>query len=770
MTEHFLNAKIYMITKISYVQRGSTSMSRQDRNFIEYIIILQDISQIYHTDIDCLTEEFIQTRIPASPDSEILLTACNAKNFIDEMPGGFFIYHADDNEEIIYANKAVLRIFGCSTLKEFRELTGNSFKGMVHYEDLDSVEKSIKTQISMSHYDLDYVEYRIIRKDGEIRWLEDYGHFVHIESLGDIFYVFVGDATEKRLRYLAEKDALLSESSAKEKRLQSLIDAYDKELSLINKEHLQRLKVIEGLSINYESILYADLDTNKILPYRLSFRTEQLFEQKSQILDFNRFHSDYINTWVHPDDRKLVSDATSPEHIRQALAKHNTFYINYHVVNGSETQCLQLRVVNVGNPEHISQIVIGHRNVDEEVRREMEQKKILEKALNSANLSIIARNTFLSNMSHDMRTPLNGILGFLSLARTHMEDSDALPYYLDKIETSGKQLLNMIDEVLEMSWNESDEINLIEEECELCSMIQDVRDILLPQAKEKKIDLSIDYTTLQHPVVYSDYSKLKQCLLYLVNNAVKYTHAGGNVSITTLESEKSSGDYRIYQFIVKDNGIGISKDSLVRIFEPFEREKNTTLSGIHGTGLGLTIAQSIVKAMGGKIDVSSEVGMGSTFTITLSLRIKHTILSPQNADGNVSSRQNHLKILLVEDNEINLEIETKLLEELGFTIDTAENGEIAVKKIENSSPRDYDLILMDIQMPVMDGREAARAIRKLANPDLSNIPIIALSADAFENDRRLSIESGMNAHLTKPLDIPQLLETIDRTMQGHLTD
>lgn len=770
MTEHFFNAKMYMIAKISYIQRGSMSMSRQDRNFIEYIIILQNISQIYHTDIDCLTEEFIQTRMPADYDSEILLTACNAKNFIDEMPGGFFIYHADGNEEIIYANKAVLRIFGCSTLKEFRKLTGNSFKGMVHYEDLDSVEKSIKTQISMSHYDLDYVEYRIIRKDGEIRWLEDYGHFVHIESIGDIFYVFVGDATEKRMRYLAEKDALLSENSAKEKKLKSLIDAYDKELSLINKEHLQRLKVIEGLSINYESILYADLDANKILPYRLSFRTEQLFEQKSQMLDFNRFHSDYINTWVHPDDRKLVLNATSPDHIKQALAKHNTFYINYHVVNGSEIQCLQLRIVNVGSQEHISQIVMGYRNVDEEIRREMEQKQILERALDNANLSIIARNTFLSNMSHDMRTPLNGILGFLSLARIHMGDSDALPYYLDKIEASGKQLLNMINEVLEMSWNESDEINLIEEECELCSMMQDVRDMLLPQAKEKKIDLSLDYAALQHPVVYSDYSKLKQCLLYLANNAVKYTPAGGTVSITTLENEKSSGDYGVYQFIVKDNGIGISKDSLVRIFEPFEREKNTTLSGIHGTGLGLTIARSIVKAMGGKIDVSSEVGLGSTFTITLSLRIKHTVLSPQNVDSNVSSRQNRLKILLVEDNEINLEIETKLLEELGFTIDTAENGEIAVKKIETSSPKDYDLILMDIQMPVMDGREAARAIRKLANPDLSNIPIIALSADAFENDRRLSIESGMNAHLTKPLDIPQLLETIDRTMQGHMAD
>lgn len=743
-------------------------MNGQVRSFIEYIIILQNISQIHHMDVDCITEELIKTHISAFSDSEALLTACKAKDFIDEMPGGFFIYHADDKEEIIYANKALLRIFGCSTLKEFRELTGNSFKGIVHPEDLDFVEKSITDQIAVSHYDLDYVEYRITRKDGEIRWLEDYGHFVHMDSIGGIFYVFVGDATEKKMRHLAEKDALIHESNAKEKKLQSLIDAYDKELSLINKEHLQRLKVIEGLSINYESILYADLDAGKILPYRLSFRTEQLFERKFQILDFNRFHSDYINTWVHPDDRKLVADATSPEHIRQALAKHKTFYINYHVVNGSEIQCLQFRVVNVGNPDHISQIVIGHRNVDEEVRREMEQKQILEKALDNANLSIIARNTFLSNMSHDMRTPLNGIMGFLSLARTHMDDKDTLPYYLDKIEASGRQLLNMINEVLEMSWNESDEIHLIEEECDLYSIMRNIRDMLLPQSEDKKIDLVLDYTDLQHPFVYSDCAKLEQCLLYLANNAVKYTPSGGTVSITALETEKSSADYGIYQFIVKDNGIGISKDFLSHIFEPFEREKNTTLSGIHGTGLGLTIAHTIIKAMGGKIDVSSEEGTGSTFTITLSLRKDHTLLSPQEENNTAPFNQNQLKVLLVEDNEINMEIETEILEELGFVIDTAQNGKTAVEKIENSSPGDYDLVLMDIQMPVMDGREAARTIRKLADPVLSNIPMIALSADAFENDRRLSIESGMNAHLTKPLDIQQLLETINRVMQAQV--
>ena len=205
--------------------------------------------------------------------------AHEVKRFMDEMPGGFFIYHADGNEEIIYANKALLRIFMCDTMKEFRQLTGNSFRGLVHPEDLEEVEESIRDQIDKSQYDLDYVEYRIIRKDGAIRWLEDYGHFVRSKSSGDIFYVFVGDSTEKRERLLSERAALVYQSMAKEQELQALVEQYDKELKIIRQEHLQRLEVIEGLSINYDSIFYVNLDTDKIIPYRLSSQTGNLLNK-----------------------------------------------------------------------------------------------------------------------------------------------------------------------------------------------------------------------------------------------------------------------------------------------------------------------------------------------------------------------------------------------------------------------------------------------------------------------------------------------------------
>lgn len=725
-----------------------------DHDLIKHILALLDIPEYEHMDTNIK-----QANSTTSLDPYQIMTARQVIKFMDEMPGGFFIYHADDNEEIIYANKAILRIFQCDTLEEFQELTGNSFKGLVHPDDLEMVEESIKKQIASSQYDLDYIEYRIICKDGSIRWIEDYGHFIHNDSVGDIFYVFAGDATEKRKRMLSEK-------TKNEQKLQSLMKAYDHERKLINQEHLQRMEVIEGLSVNYDSILYADLDRDKILPYRLSSRTKQQFSQRFQVRFFSWYVTDYVNVWVHPEDRAMVSKVTDPAYIRRKLSENKTYYINYRVISGEKIQYLQLRLVNVGSSQdHISQIVMGYRRVDEEIRREMEQKQILEEALHNAKLAITAKNTFLSNMSHDMRTPLNAIFGFLDLAKKHIDDKETLHNYLDKIDASSKQLLNLIDKVLEISWTETDDVRILETECNLAEILQNVQNSLDSQAAEKNIAFSLDATGLKHCNIYSDQDKLRQLLLYLTNNAITYTNIDGKVDLIATELEESPNNYVTCQFIVKDTGIGISKDFLQHIYEPFEREKNTTFSGIHGTGLGLTIAKNIVEMLGGDIKIDSAVGKGSVFTVTLRFRKQlHALPAPSDAGAATVSLQNK-KILLVEDNEINLEIETEILEDLGFLIDTAEDGSIAVEKMRNATPGDYDLILMDIQMPVMDGRQAAKAIRKLENPELANIPILALSADAFESDKRMSIECGMDAHLTKPIDVPQLLDAITKTLQ-----
>ncbi len=738
-----------------------------DHNLIEYVLALLEIPEQTSTETAHSGKNSVNAEVQPDLNPSDVQRASEVIKFMDEMPGGFLIYHADGNEDIIYANKALLRIFRCANLREFQELTGNTFKGMVHPLDLDAVEKSIKEQIASSQYDLDYVEYRSIRKDGSICWIEDFGHYLEIEGLGGIFYVFLTDATAKKSQYLIERASLIDK---KEKKMQTLIEAYDREKKMIRQEHLRRLEVIEGLSVNYESILYADLDSDKIFPYRLSSRTKHQFGNKYHIVGFHWYVSDYVAAWVHPEDRDMVSRLTDPEYIREKLSSRKTYYINYRVINNGELQYLQLRIVNVGKKENITQIVMGYRRVDEEVRREMEQKQILEETLNKANLAIVAKNTFLSNMSHDMRTPLNAVFGFATLARQQITDSQAVLDYLDKIEAAGGQLLNLIEKVLEISWTESNDVTITEAECNLGDIIEDVHTSLLPQASEKDITFSLDIQGIAHHDIFSDADKLRQVLLYLANNAVTYTNFGGKVELIAKELESLPNHYSVYQFTVSDNGIGlvIGKDFNAHIFEPFERENNTTFSGIHGTGLSLAIAKNIITMMGGKIEVDSTVGKGSAFTITLRLRVQET---PAHAEAENSEEElTDLKILLVEDNIINLKIETEILRELGFTVETAENGQIAVDIMANSKPGDFDLILMDIQMPVMDGRQATRSIRRLDNQELANIPIIALSANAFESDKRMSIESGMNAHLTKPMDIPLLLETISKTRNNlHLS-
>lgn len=742
----------------------------QEHHLVEYIVDLLNILETENVDISNIDAEDLMELAAKTGDCSIqkphnIQTAYEAVKFMDEMPGGFLIYHADDNEQIIYANKALLRIFQCSTLQEFRKITNNSFQGIVYPEDLDEVEQSIKEQISASQYDLDYVEYRIIRKDGSLRWIEDYGHYIYSEFAGGIFYVFIGDATEKKKKHLEEKATILNERLQNEQKLQSLIEEYDKEIKLINQEHLRRLEVIEGLSINYESILYADLDTDKILPYRLSSRNSPQFGNKMQARGYLWYTSEYIEEWVHPDDRQMVSVITSPGCIREKLLNHKTFYVNYRIIDNGEIQYLQLRVVNVGNKNHISQIVMGYRSVDEELRREMEQKQMLEEALNNADLAITAKNTFLSNMSHDMRTPLNAIFGYTVLARKYTSNSEAVEDYLEKIESSGRQLLDLIDKVLEISWTETNDVQLEELECNLCDIMQDLYNMLLPQAQKKNINLSVNSSRLMHYDVFSDPGKLKQLFMHLSNNAIKYTEYGGRVDVSLVELERLPNDHIVCQFTVEDTGIGIGEEFLEHIFEPFEREKNTTLSGVHGTGLGLTIVKNITEMMGGRIEVKSNAGKGSRFTVTLRLRIQEQPLSISNGNEDTLSHLMNHKILLVEDNEINLEIETEILQGLGFVIETAENGSIAVEKIKEAAPGEFALVLMDIQMPVMDGLQATQLIRKIENPDLARIPIIALSANAFESDKKMSIESGMNAHLTKPIDVPLLLETLVKTLK-----
>lgn len=665
----------------------------------------------------------------ASPlsNNPSLQTALEIKKFMDEMPGGFFIYHADGEEEILYANKAVIRLFGCDTLQEFQELTGNTFKGLVHPEDLEAVEYSIREQISHSQYDLDYVEYRIIQKDGQIRWVEDYGHFIHSDFAGDIFYVFVGDATEKKAQQIEEQ--------------------------------LHKLAIIEGLCSDYEAILYVDLDEDRLLPYRLSSRLERQFHSGPQPSSFRQFCTEYIKTWVYPEDQSLITLALDSTWIRKNILSLNTYYVNYRITDQNELQYFQLRIANAGNRESSGRVVIGSRRVDDEIQHEMEQKKLLEDALNHAQRANIAKNTFLANMSHDMRTPLNAITGFAALSENHLYEPEKLSEYIRKIHASSEQLLSLINDILEISRIESGTLQTEEAPCCLSDLINDFMESLSAKAEKKHISLSMDLSGVEHPYVFCDPLKIKQVLSYLGSNAIKYTKDEGWARISVVEQKTPTNNYASYRFCVEDNGIGIAPEHLEHIFDPFERIKNTTFSGIHGTGLGLTIAKRLVELMDGTITVESTLQKGSLFAFTLNLRIQHLRDGETNEPKEALLRRiNGRRLLLVDDNELNLELETELLEDLGFLVDTAADGRIALERLMQEAPGTYAVILMDIQMPIMNGYETTQVIRSLNDPLLHSIPIIALSANAFEEDRRMSRKSGMNAHMAKPLDTDQLVE------------
>ena len=389
----------------------------------------------------------------------------------------------------------------------------------------------------------------------------------------------------------------------------------------------------------------------------------------------------------------------------------------------------------------------------------MQQKRVLTEALEKADLAVKAKNAFLSHISHEMRTPLNAVFGFTTLAKASLrEDVDAAAEYLDQVEAASHQLLDMITQALDVSAL-SNAAGSDQEECDLRETLQEAYDFLLPQAKEKNIAFSLDCGRISHRIAYTNKKRLKQLVLNLANNAVTYTNQGGRVEVVLSEEKALPDSHAVYQLEVRDNGIGIGEEFLDSVFDPFSREKNSTLSGVRGIGLGLTIAKSIVDLLEGSITVKTAVNEGSTFTVTLPFRVQPL----PDVSGNPGAGLNSsLRILLAEDNEINREIETELLERMGFVVDPTANGKEALERVERASPGDYDLVIMDLQMPVLDGWQVASAIRKLPDPVLARIPIIALSANVGIRDRRRSLESGIDVHLPKPMDLNVLLETIEK--------
>lgn len=404
--------------------------------------------------------------------------------------------------------------------------------------------------------------------------------------------------------------------------------------------------------------------------------------------------------------------------------------------------------------------------------RTQNQKNALKIALDDAEQANRAKTEFLNNMSHDIRTPMNAVVGFTALAKSHIDNKEEVKAYLENIDISSQHLLSLVNDVLDMSRIESGRMILDEEEVHLPDMVSNLKTIIQAKAAEKQLEFTVDEETLVHEDIVTDKVRLNQVLHNILSNAIKFTPEGGSVSFAVSEQETSDSGTANYQFRIKDTGIGMSEDFRKTIFEAFTREQSSTVSGIHGTGLGMAITRNIVDLMKGTITVHSEEGKGSEFVVDIPCRFVSPSGSAEQDSGLGDDKLKHngqrdfagKRVLLAEDNELNQMIASAILSEAGFEVEIANDGEIAVEKIKAADPGYYDIILMDIQMPNMDGYEAAKNIRHMDDPEKADIPIVALTANAFEEGRQNSLEAGMNGHLTKPYDIPKLMKTLDNLL------
>ena len=417
-------------------------------------------------------------------------------------------------------------------------------------------------------------------------------------------------------------------------------------------------------------------------------------------------------------------------------------------------------------------IMLLHRTQESE-NTVVELNKKLQKALEQAKTASVEKSNFLFNMSHDIRTPMNAVIGMTSLIRHDAGNKDKVIEYADKIDISSQHLLGIINDILDMSKIEAGKTVFKYDDFSILNFIQKINNLFHSQIDEKKQTLTTK-KNIRHEWVNGDQLHLMQIFNNLLSNAVKYTQEGGEIQFLVEECETNSSVYAKYRFLVRDNGIGMSADFKDKIFDAFTRAENSVTNKIQGTGLGMAITRNLVEAMGGTIDVESELGQGSCFEVLIELRIAEdrtvALAAQEDTDEQDGNILQGMRFLCAEDNELNAEILTELLKIEGAECTICENGEEVLKAFEQSAPGDYDMILMDVQMPVMNGYEATKAIRRSSHELAKKIPIIAMTANAFSEDIQHSLAAGMNAHVSKPVEMTVLEKTIRSIKSGGGTE
>lgn len=518
-------------------------------------------------------------------------------------------------------------------------------------------------------------------------------------------------------------------------------------------------EVVMGLSSDYQAIYLVDLDTDE---YEVFGESDNYKENVAR--DFQNKNNFFEDTWANMEkvivreDRKEVAEMLNKDHIVKELGMRKSYSFNYRVdVNDTEKYylCKIIRGSKAGGKRN--RIVIGVFDDDGRIRREAEQRRTLENALNAAKSASKAKTDFLFNMSHDIRTPMNSIIGFTNLAKKYINDEKNLMDCLEKVSTSGNHLLSLINDILDMSRIESGKMQLNVKPESISSRNDHVIATARELALAKNIEFNSQVINLKHEWILCDALRINQILLNILSNAVNYTNPGGRVNYTVEQVDLESGKISML-FSVADNGIGMSEEFLEKIFDEFERENTATVSGIQGTGLGMSIVKRLVELMGGYINISSTKGVGTTVSLRIDFEIADSCDNEESQE--VVELPSGRRVLLVDDNSLNREIAVDILSDLGVECVEAGDGTEAVEILKDSKPGYFDLILMDVQMPQMDGYEATRQIRDFENRELAQIPIIAMTANAFDEDKNNAFDAGMNAHLSKPIDVKEMAKTM----------
>lgn len=558
--------------------------------------------------------------------------------------------------------------------------------------------------------------------------------------------------TIDKVRHIEDKDANVRKTLVE---LQHALDKSEQE------RHFY-----DALCIDYTAAYLCDLmaDTMTVIKKKSFSHCAAEELQSGSIQCYSQWMRHSYNTFVVKESAPGFMEMFDNRNLMAYLDDHESFVYRHRTLpNRAGMEYFEARAVRLYSDDDSYKIILGYRPIDDIVEEERESRQKLEQALKSAEEASHAKSAFLFNMSHDIRTPMNAIIGYTDLLEIYGDDVEKREDYLCKIKSSSEYLLSLLNDVLEMARIESGKYIMDETVTDIREFDRSICDVFENQLEQKGIRFV--YTMdVRHHMIFCDTVKLKEVLLNVLSNAYKYTMPGGQITFEVTEIPGEKEGYAGYLAVIEDTGIGMSEAFLQTVYDSFSRERTSTESGQNGTGLGMAITKKLVELMGGTIRIESEQGKGTKVTILLQHRLADDIPVPAAEPEQKTAAFQGKRILLAEDNDLNAEIAEEILKIDGFVVERAKDGIECISMLENHPAAYYDLILMDIQMPNMNGYRAAAAIREMVDKELADIPIVAMTANAFEEDKKRALEVGMNAHISKPINIRALEETLGKLL------